>query len=188
MARARPSRFKQTAVFAFLATGASSAYPAEPADPATVLPQVTIEAEHNRGYASLYFHDLSNIEHVEVMKGQAAVLCGRGSSGGLIKRVTKKPQAESFATAMLPVGSHGLKRIAIDANRGGDTVALRLTCAYEDSGSFRDRGFVERCSVAPSASFQLSSDTLVPLNARRLPVSCAHQLASRAGGATWLHS
>ena len=49
MARARPYRFKQTAVFAFLATGASSAYPAESAAPATVLPQVTVEAEHDSG-------------------------------------------------------------------------------------------------------------------------------------------
>lgn len=188
MAQATSSRIKQTAGLAFLATGVSSAYPAEPAGSATVPPKIAAEAVHHCGYASLYFHDLSNIERVEVMKGQAGVLCGRGSSGDLIKRVTKKPQAESFATARLPVGSQSLERIAIDTNRGGDTFALRLNGAYEEPGSFRGTGFVKRCRITPSTSFRLSGDTLVPLNAHRLPVSCAHQSASRAGGATWLNS
>ena len=40
---------------------------------------------------ALYFRDLSNIERVEVIKGPASVLYGRGSSGGLINRVRKIP-------------------------------------------------------------------------------------------------
>ena len=53
---------------------------------------------------ALYFRDLSNIERVEVIKGPAAVLYGRGSSGGLINRVTKKPGLDGAATpiAMSP--------------------------------------------------------------------------------------
>lgn len=40
---------------------------------------------------ALYFRDLSNVERLEVIKGPAAVLYGRGSSGGLVNRITKKP-------------------------------------------------------------------------------------------------
>ncbi len=40
---------------------------------------------------ALYFRDLSNVERVEVIKGPAAVLYGRGSSGGLINSISKKP-------------------------------------------------------------------------------------------------
>lgn len=40
---------------------------------------------------ALYYRDLSNVERVEVVKGPAAVLYGRGSSGGLINSVSKKP-------------------------------------------------------------------------------------------------
>jgi len=36
---------------------------------------------------ALYFRDLSNVDRVEVIKGPAAVLYGRGSAGGLINRV-----------------------------------------------------------------------------------------------------
>jgi catecholate siderophore receptor len=39
---------------------------------------------------ALYFRDLSNIERIEVLKGPAAVLYGRGSSGGLINRITQE--------------------------------------------------------------------------------------------------
>lgn len=109
---------------------------------------------------ALYFRDLSNIERVEVLKGPAAVLYGRGSSGGLINRVTKKPQTGNFGEATVNVGSFGLKRISIDANTSANEhIAMRLTGAYEDSGSFRDQGFIERSSIAPAISFKLGSDT-----------------------------
>ena len=39
-----------------------------------------------------YTRDLGNIERVEVLKGPAAVLYGRGSTGGIINRVSKTPQ------------------------------------------------------------------------------------------------
>lgn len=109
---------------------------------------------------ALYFRDLSNIERVEVLKGPAAVLYGRGSSGGLINRVTKKPRAGTFGEATLNLGSHELKRISIDANTSvTDGVDFRITGAYEDSGSFRDQGFIERSSIAPAVSFKLGDAT-----------------------------
>ncbi len=109
---------------------------------------------------ALYFRDLSNIERVEVIKGPAAVLYGRGSSGGLINRVTKKPQAGSFGELTLNLGSHDLKRIALDANvQAADGVSLRVTGAHEDSGSYRDQGFLRRTAVAPSLAAKLGAST-----------------------------
>jgi len=109
---------------------------------------------------ALYFRDLSNIERVEVIKGPAAVLYGRGSSGGLINRVTKKPQPGSFGELTLNLGSHDLRRVALDANgQAGDGIAVRVTGAHEDSGCYRDQGFVRRTSVAPSLAARLGTDT-----------------------------
>ena len=39
----------------------------------------------------LYYRDLSNVDRIEVVKGPAAVLYGRGSSGGIVNRITKRP-------------------------------------------------------------------------------------------------
>jgi catecholate siderophore receptor len=109
---------------------------------------------------ALYFRDLSNIERVEVLKGPAAVLYGRGSSGGLINRVTKKPQAGTFGEVMVNFGSNDLRRTSFDANTSAsENIDLRVTGAYEDSNSFRDQGFIERGSIAPSVSVKFSEDT-----------------------------
>lgn len=40
---------------------------------------------------ALYFRDLFNTVRIKVLKGPAAVLYGRSSSGGLINWVTKNP-------------------------------------------------------------------------------------------------
>jgi catecholate siderophore receptor len=110
---------------------------------------------------ALYFRDLSNIERVEVLKGPSAVLYGRGSSGGLINRITKKPKfGETSGEAALILGSHQLRRVEADVNLPlGEAAAFRLNAAREDSGSYRDQQFVDRYSFAPSLAVKLSGQT-----------------------------
>lgn len=110
---------------------------------------------------ALYFRDLSNIERVEVLKGPSAVLYGRGSSGGLINRVTKKPKfGETSGEVALSIGSFDLKRIEGDFNIAtGESAAFRLSLAREDSGSYRDQQFLDRYSIAPSLALKLASQT-----------------------------
>lgn len=115
---------------------------------------------------ALYFRDLSNIDRVEVLKGPSAVLYGRGSSGGLINRITKKPQAGRFGEVSIFVGNHDFKRTSFDVNTNvDDHLGFRITGAYEDSGSFRDQGFIERSSISPSARLKLGAETLLLLQA-----------------------
>ncbi|PXB85729.1 TonB-dependent siderophore receptor, partial [Pseudomonas aeruginosa] len=49
----------------------------------------------NRGYMNA--PDSATIERVEILKGPASSLYGRGDPGGTVNLVTKKPQAERFA-------------------------------------------------------------------------------------------
>lgn len=117
---------------------------------------------------ALYFRDLSNIERIEVVKGPAAVLYGRGSSGGLINRISKKPGG-SQREVELVVGSDDLRRLGLDlAERLGEAASVRLTGAVEDSGSYRSQGFVKRENIAPSLAFRLGADTRVLLQAEKL--------------------
>ena len=110
---------------------------------------------------ALYFRDLSNVERIEVLKGPSAVLYGRGSSGGLINRITKKPKfGETSGEAALILGSNKLRRVEADVNLPlGEAAAFRLNAAREDSGSYRDQQFVDRYSVAPSLALKLSGQT-----------------------------
>lgn len=118
---------------------------------------------------ALYFRDMSNVERIEVLKGPAAVLYGRGSSGGLINRITKRPGIDSSEVA-LRVGSHNRRRGEVDiARRLGDTgLALRVTGAVERADSYRDQQFLERDAIAPSLLVPLGAATSLLLQAEHL--------------------
>lgn len=111
---------------------------------------------------STYYRDLSNIETIEVLKGPAAALYGRGSSGGIINRITKKPMFKNQYEIGGTVGSYNVKRGEIDVNQKlSDQIAVRLTGALEDSESFRDQYFMERHMIAPSILFKASEQTSI---------------------------
>lgn len=114
----------------------------------------------------LYFRDLSNVERIEVVKGPAAVLYGRGSSGGLINRVTKKPTVDIIGGAFT-YGSKGIARGEIDLGRYDENsgVGFRVTGALEDSDSFRDQQFVKRVAIAPSVVLGQGQDTTLLIQA-----------------------
>ncbi|ALR19695.1 TonB-dependent receptor [Sphingobium baderi] len=115
---------------------------------------------------ALYFRDLSNIERIEILKGPASVLYGRGSSGGLINRVPKKPGTEG-GEIVLSYGSWDDKRGEIDLGHvfTDNDVAVRLTGAIERSDSYRDQGFLKREAIAPSVLFAPSERTRILLQA-----------------------
>jgi len=118
---------------------------------------------------ALYYRELANIEQVEVLKGPASVLYGRGSSGGLINRITKKPTDQAFTDVTTTVGSWNMKRIELDTNQPlSEVVGFRLNAAVEDSDSFRDQGFTERNFIAPSLSFDISDKTRLLLQVENL--------------------
>ncbi|MFM9924869.1 TonB-dependent siderophore receptor [Variovorax sp. H27-G14] len=110
---------------------------------------------------ALYFRDLSDTERIEVLKGPAAVLYGRGSSGGLVNRVTKKPVFERpFGDVSLGLGSHDFKRLTADLNTPiGENMAFRLNVAREKSGSYRNQQFIDRYNIAPSLAIKFSPQT-----------------------------
>ena len=114
----------------------------------------------NRGYPST--PDVANIERIEVLKGPAASLYGRGDPGGTVNIVTKKPQPEAFTTLQTSVGSWDRYRTALDVNTPLDddaNVLSRINLAVEDNHSFRDHVDSQRVFVAPSFSWQLNPDT-----------------------------
>lgn len=114
----------------------------------------------NRGYPST--PDTANIERIEVLKGPAASLYGRGDPGGTVNIVTKKPQPEAFTTLQASAGSWDRYRTALDVNTPLDSegsVLSRVNLAVEDNHSFRDHVGSKRVFVAPSFSWQLDPDT-----------------------------
>nr|WP_315463516.1 TonB-dependent siderophore receptor [uncultured Rhodoferax sp.] len=116
---------------------------------------------------ALYYRDLSNTERIEILKGPASVLYGRGSAGGIVNRVSKKPAEEPVKEVATTLGNYGQKRGEFDIGSASEdkTVLFRLTGAVEDSTSFRKLYFLERQAIAPSITFKLQTDTTLTLQA-----------------------
>lgn len=108
---------------------------------------------------SQYKRDLHNIERVEVLKGPAAVLYGRGSQGGIVNRVSKLPEFGRRSTIEAQGGSEDLRSLYADLSADpSDTLSLRLNLGNRDNNSLRDGVDGSRQLFAPSMSWQLTPD------------------------------
>ncbi|WP_085639426.1 MULTISPECIES: TonB-dependent siderophore receptor [unclassified Pseudomonas] len=108
---------------------------------------------------SQYKRDLHNIERVEVLKGPAAVLYGRGSQGGIVNRVSKAPEAGRRSTIEAQGGSEDLRSLYADLSTDpSENISLRLNMGNMDENSFRDGVSGNRQLFAPSMSWQLTPD------------------------------
>ncbi|MGZ5026890.1 MAG: TonB-dependent receptor [Methylobacter sp.] len=108
-----------------------------------------------------YVRDTFFLDRVEVLKGASSVLFGRGSTGGVINPIAKKPViGKSFANADFTYGSYDFKRTTLDAGtKLTDNIAVRLDALYQDADSFRDYNYTNRWGVAPSIKFDIGKDT-----------------------------
>jgi catecholate siderophore receptor len=112
-----------------------------------------------------YFRDLYNVEAIEVLKGPAAMIFGRGGGGGVVNRVTKKADGERIREVTATAGSFERARTTIDV---GDKIspdaAFRLNAMYEDSESFRDFFELERYGINPTLAFRPDDQTRVMMS------------------------
>jgi catecholate siderophore receptor len=115
---------------------------------------------------TLYSRDLATVEQIEVIKGAAAALYGRGSAGGLINRVSKQPRAKQDTEVSATLGSNRERRVSVDAGGAlGDGVNGRLIVVYDAGDSYRDVIEHTRKLLAPSLKVALSPATSLLLQA-----------------------
>lgn len=111
-----------------------------------------------RGFSGL--RDTSNIESIEVLKGPASALYGRGEPGGTVNIITKKPQFEQQGYIKLSAGEYAHQRLEGDYTAGiTDDVAFRINGSYEDSESFRDTIETKKTALTPSFFIKLNDNT-----------------------------
>lgn len=110
-----------------------------------------------------YFRDTFDDQSIEVLKGPASILFGRGSTGGVIHRVSKKPVDDDFGRIELLAGLDDTRRIVGDFNHAGiagEGSAFRVNAMYHEAG-VESRDFVraQRWGVAPKLIFGLGTNT-----------------------------
>jgi catecholate siderophore receptor len=113
-----------------------------------------------------YYRSLYNLEQVEILRGPNALLFGRGGTGGILNRVTKKGRiGENFTGYLARVDSFGAFDVAADVNYAvSDTAAFRLNANYESLNNHRDFFDGDRIGINPTLRWQASPDTLIDLS------------------------
>ena len=108
--------------------------------------------------------ETAGLERIEVLKGPAAIMYGRIEPGGMINRVSKKPQAETFTHIQQQVGSDNYFRTTLDSNGSltSDQAWLyRVNIAAEDADGYVDDTHNKRIYIAPQVEWLVSDQTNV---------------------------
>ncbi len=116
----------------------------------------------NRGYPNM--PDANTIERLEVLRGPATTLYGRGDPGGTFNVVSKQPLAERSVTLGSQLNDQGMKRGTLDASGPLDDdgrFAYRLNVVGEGGDTFRDHVETERYGVTPVLSWQVDEATRI---------------------------
>ena len=113
-----------------------------------------------------YFRSLYNVEQVEVLRGPNALLFGRGGTGGIINRVSKKAQVgEQFGSFTMGRDTFGSRDISADYNTElNDNAALRLNVHMDQLENHRDFYEGNRYGFNPTMRFEISEDSTLDLS------------------------
>jgi len=101
------------------------------------------------------------IDSVQIVRGSDSTLGGRGSAGGTINIVTKKPELDNFGSLQASYGNADYKRVVADLNvKLSDMAAFRIEGLWHDQDvAGRDAIYSRRWGVAPSATLGLGTST-----------------------------
>jgi iron complex outermembrane receptor protein len=104
--------------------------------------------------------EMSSLEHVEILKGSAAILYGSVAPGGIINMVTKKPKFDFGGDVSLRAGSYGLLKPTFDAYGPlSKKIAYRVNGTFESQNSYRDEVNSKRYYINPSLLFNINDKT-----------------------------
>jgi catecholate siderophore receptor len=113
-----------------------------------------------------YYRSFYNIEQVEILRGPNALLFGRGGTGGIINRVTKKAELGSkFGSVDFAFDSFGASDITLDynVNTNSDS-AFRFMMHVDSLDNHRDHYDGDRLGINPTYTRKLSDKTTIDLS------------------------
>lgn len=121
------------------------------------------------GWLSLYSTEAYNLERIEVLKGPASVLYGQVSPGGMVNRVSKRPNLLAKNEVQVQAGNYNHQQAQFDVggrlDEAGD-VLFRTVGVYRDAENYIEQLNNDTRLLAPSLSWQIDPDTHLTLLAQ----------------------
>lgn len=97
----------------------------------------------------LYERDTFNNDRIEILKGSASMLFGKGSTGGVVNQVNKQPLLMDQHETNVTLGSGNERRVTGDFNwQTGEDAALRLNAMVHEAD--RWGATVKKRGIAPT--------------------------------------
>ena len=123
-----------------------------------------IDGMRDRGQ---YYRDVFALEQIEVLMGPSSMLFGRGSTGGVINQVMKKPGKDKKTELQSSATTNGLTRFTADVNQPVDQdQAARVNMMFQrGKASTRDLTNVMDFGISPSLTLGMGGPTQVNFTA-----------------------
>lgn len=120
--------------------------------------------------------EIYGLERIEILRGPASVLFGKGDVGGIVNRVSKLPSDSPVREVVAQVGSHERKQLAADWGGSLDksgaidyrVVGVVLDTNTQEEYPNGDDTMQERQYFAPSLRWQIAEKTSLILQAEIL--------------------
>ncbi|HAU4931700.1 TonB-dependent receptor [Aeromonas hydrophila] len=117
------------------------------------------------------YRSLANVERVEIVKGPAGALYGRGSAGGIINLVTKRATGKKFTHVKGSVGSNSQYVGQLDNSMVfSDKLNGRINLEYRQADSYVDHVDSNDFFIAPTIRVLPAKDHTIDID-----VEYAHQ-------------
>ncbi len=112
-----------------------------------------------------YYRDTFDLEQIEILMGPSSMLFGRGSTGGVINQVLKKPSLKKATELTVSGTTNGLVRTTADVNMPtGEAEAFRMNAMFQEGkASTRNNTDLLDFGLAPSYKLGIGKPTTVTL-------------------------
>ena len=107
---------------------------------------------------AFYDRDTFNNDRIEVLRGSASMLFGRGSTGGAVNQVSKVPRLINEHEVTTTIGSHSYKRVTGDFNiHTGENAALRINAMATKADNNGSGSSIDKNGLALSYRFGIGT-------------------------------
>lgn len=107
---------------------------------------------------AFYDRDTFNLDRLEVLRGSASMLFGRGSTGGAVNQVNKLPRTMDAHEISTTLGSHNYRRVLGDFNlHTGDNAALRINTMLTRADNNGAGSSIDKSGVAAAYRFGIGT-------------------------------
>lgn len=105
---------------------------------------------------AFYDRDSFNWDRLELLRGSASMLFGRGSTGGAVNQVSKQPKLINENELALTLGSGDYVRSTADFNlKTGENAALRIAAMLTTADNYGNK--IDKKGIAPTYSFGIGT-------------------------------